>query len=200
MNVLAIIDRNFEKDNTELIGHLKSKQSIRVIEATNSCLEKTLASYKGLVIWATNQIDYNSTLWHHMISKKHCWFMLMERTSPKEILKLVDHGINFITLGDPKRAFVLNNQNYKLLRLAIDILSWSAEKLLIEEHSLNVLSKKENEVINLLLEGYEDKEIAKRLYISDKTVRNHISNILKKVSLKNRTQLVLWALSQKGEI
>ncbi|WP_350344178.1 LuxR C-terminal-related transcriptional regulator [Proteinivorax tanatarense] len=200
MNVLAIIERNFEKDNFELISHLKSKQSIRVIEATNSCLDKTLGNFKGLVIWATNEINYNSSLWHHMVVRKQSWFMLMERISPKEILKLVDHGINFITLGDPKRAFVLNNQNYKLLRLAIDILAWSAEKLLIEEQSLKVLSKKENEVVNLLLEGYEDKEIAQRLYISDKTVRNHISNILKKVSLKNRTQLVLWALNQKGEI
>ncbi|QNO16630.1 response regulator transcription factor [Alkalicella caledoniensis] len=70
----------------------------------------------------------------------------------------------------------------------------------IKERSLVALSRKENEVVNLLLQGLDDREIAKQLFISDKTVRNHISNILQKICLRNRTQLVLWALQEMGEI
>ena len=40
-------------------------------------------------------------------------------------------------------------------------------------------------------EGLDNKEIAARLYLSEGTVRNHISAILQKLDLKNRTQLVV---------
>ncbi len=43
--------------------------------------------------------------------------------------------------------------------------------------------------MGLVAEGLDNKEIAARLYLSEGTVRNHISAILQKLALKNRTQL-----------
>ena len=45
--------------------------------------------------------------------------------------------------------------------------------------------------MGLVAEGLDNKEIAARLYLSEGTVRNHISAILQKLALKNRTQLAI---------
>lgn len=56
------------------------------------------------------------------------------------------------------------------------------------------ISEKELQVISLVAEGYSNKEIAKRLYLSEGTVRNYISNILDKIGLRDRTQLAVYYL------
>ncbi|MBI9109227.1 MAG: helix-turn-helix transcriptional regulator [Spirochaetales bacterium] len=52
------------------------------------------------------------------------------------------------------------------------------------------ITGREEEIIALLLQGYNNKQIGKKLFISDKTVKNHIYNIYKKTGAKNRVQLV----------
>lgn len=56
------------------------------------------------------------------------------------------------------------------------------------------ISEKELHVISLVAEGYSNKEIAERLFLSKGTVRNYISNILDKVGLRDRTQLAVYYL------
>lgn len=53
------------------------------------------------------------------------------------------------------------------------------------------LTERERAVVGLVAEGLDNKEIAAKLYLSEGTVRNHISTILQKLDLKNRTQLVV---------
>ncbi len=55
------------------------------------------------------------------------------------------------------------------------------------------ISDREKEVINLISEGLSNLEIAEKLFISKNTVRNHISNIINKLSVKDRTQIALLA-------
>ena len=55
----------------------------------------------------------------------------------------------------------------------------------------NELSERENEIIALIASGLDNRQIAASLYISEGTVRNYISAILAKFSLKNRTQLAI---------
>jgi DNA-binding NarL/FixJ family response regulator len=57
----------------------------------------------------------------------------------------------------------------------------------------NVLTSREIEVIGLIAEGLINKEIAKKLYISEKTVKNHVSNIFKKLNVSDRTQAAIYA-------
>jgi two-component system, NarL family, response regulator LiaR len=59
------------------------------------------------------------------------------------------------------------------------------------------LSERELEVLELIAKGLANQEIADRLVISERTVRNHVGNILGKLHLANRTQAALYAL-QKG--
>ncbi|NLD48392.1 MAG: response regulator transcription factor, partial [Clostridiaceae bacterium] len=57
----------------------------------------------------------------------------------------------------------------------------------------NTLTARELEVLELIAEGMINKEIAKRLYISEKTVKNHVSNIFRKLNVSDRTQAAIYA-------
>lgn len=57
---------------------------------------------------------------------------------------------------------------------------------------LSVLSTREQDIIELVAEGRNNKEIAEHLYLSEGTVRNYISQMLTKLDLRDRTQLVVY--------
>lgn len=57
-----------------------------------------------------------------------------------------------------------------------------------------VLTKREEEVFNLLVKNKSTKEIALQLGISEKTVRNHISNVMQKLGVKGRASAVVELL------
>lgn len=59
------------------------------------------------------------------------------------------------------------------------------------------LTPREKEVLFQLTKGKSNKEIAKALFISDKTVKTHMSNILQKLEVKDRTQAAIKAIENK---
>jgi DNA-binding NarL/FixJ family response regulator len=58
------------------------------------------------------------------------------------------------------------------------------------------LSPRETELLRLIAEGSANKEIARRLTISERTARTHVSNILRKLGLTSRTQAALLAVRE----
>jgi DNA-binding NarL/FixJ family response regulator len=56
------------------------------------------------------------------------------------------------------------------------------------------LTRREKDVVKTLLQGYSNKEIARRLYISERTVQTHLSNIFSKMKVASRTEVVLVAM------
>ena len=56
------------------------------------------------------------------------------------------------------------------------------------------LTARELDVVRLVAQGYDNKEIAGELYLAEGTVRNQISKILEKLELKDRTQLAVYAV------
>jgi NarL family two-component system response regulator LiaR len=58
------------------------------------------------------------------------------------------------------------------------------------------LTEREREVINLVAKGRSNQEIANELVISEKTVKTHVSNILGKLQLEDRTQLAIYAIKK----
>ena len=55
------------------------------------------------------------------------------------------------------------------------------------------LTRREYEVLTLIAEGLNNKQIARNLFISEKTVKNHVSNIFKKINVSDRTQAAIYA-------
>lgn len=58
---------------------------------------------------------------------------------------------------------------------------------------VQALTKREYEVLTLIAEGLNNREIAERLFISEKTVKNHVSNIFKKIDVSDRIQAAIFA-------
>jgi NarL family two-component system response regulator LiaR len=65
-----------------------------------------------------------------------------------------------------------------------------------EPNVFHELSDRELEVLKLIAEGMNNAEIAGRLYVSEKTVKSHVSNILSKLHLVDRTQAAVYAWRQ----
>lgn len=59
------------------------------------------------------------------------------------------------------------------------------------------LTEREQEILRLIGQGATNKEIAERLFISEKTVKNHVSSLLHKLELEGRTQAAIYALRHR---
>lgn len=64
----------------------------------------------------------------------------------------------------------------------------------VDEKGSDELTKSEKIIIQCVGQGLSNKEIASKLYLSEGTVRNNLSRILSKLSLRDRTQLAIWAV------
>ncbi|MDY0235128.1 MAG: response regulator transcription factor [Gudongella sp.] len=64
----------------------------------------------------------------------------------------------------------------------------------IENQKLNELSQREFEILRLVSSGLRNKTIAEQLYISEKTVKNHLTRIFKKIEVNDRVQATLFAI------
>jgi DNA-binding NarL/FixJ family response regulator len=84
-------------------------------------------------------------------------------------------------------------QGYSQLGPTIAAKAFSQLKAPAIDIAPNSLSKREIEVLKLVAEGKNNSEIAEDLYLSEGTVRNHVTQILSKLELRDRIAAVLWA-------
>lgn len=59
---------------------------------------------------------------------------------------------------------------------------------------LEMLTEREREVLGLIAQGLTNRDIAERMVISEKTVKTHVSNLLDKLGVEDRTRAAIWAL------
>ena len=62
--------------------------------------------------------------------------------------------------------------------------------------TLSSLTRRELEILQLLVAGYTNKAIAAKIYISEKTVEFHLDNIYRKIGARTRLMAGLWAIQQ----
>ncbi|MFE5212608.1 response regulator [Streptomyces sp. NPDC056600] len=79
-----------------------------------------------------------------------------------------------------------------------------AEVLLSQENGSGegrggALTDRERDVLGLIADGRSNREIARSLYLSEKTVKTHVSNILMKLDVSDRTQAALWAVRHDAD-
>ena len=73
-------------------------------------------------------------------------------------------------------------------------------KLTAYRKTKKTLTRREREVLHLLIQGNTSTEIASKLFISPRTVDKHRTNLLKKLNLKNTASLVRFALENKNNL
>lgn len=112
---------------------------------------------------------------------------------------------NVVDLG--ASGYILKEADSSLLIKAINIVTTGERyiqpsiasmlrqhKVLNQQKPTDNLTKREMEIIKLLVAGMYNKEIADKLNISEKTVKNHISSIFKKINVSDRTQAAVYAI------
>lgn len=116
-----------------------------------------------------------------------------------QIMEAIDLGIQGYLLKQSDCSDIINS-----IRLVYDggtcLEPGIATKLLAkmrdrdENHAIeSVLSRREIDVLNLLALGKTNRDIANVLYISERTVKFHVSSILEKLNVRNRTEAALYA-------
>ncbi|MEL7562119.1 response regulator transcription factor [Dehalogenimonas sp. 4OHTPN] len=80
-------------------------------------------------------------------------------------------------------------------RRVIDHLKTKAVKL-EEESPVNTLTEREMEVLKLAAKGVSNRDIAEQLFVSNRTVQTHLSNIFKKLAVASRTEAILYGLKR----
>lgn len=93
-----------------------------------------------------------------------------------------------------KAVYTVYGGNTYIQNSMATMLKEREEKFKTFRGEYNVLTKREIEVLKLLAEGLFNKEIACKLLISEKTVKNHVSNIFKKLDVSDRTQAAVYAI------
>ncbi len=69
----------------------------------------------------------------------------------------------------------------------------------MEEKNLSLLTPREREVLKLIARGLSNGEIASALFISQHTVKNHVSNIYRKLGEHDRTRVALFAVGEDAK-
>lgn len=116
------------------------------------------------------------------------------------LLKAVEIGIDGYMLKDSdsnelKKAIlsVIQGESYIQPNL-IPLLNSKMIERDIDKEKLELLTKREIEVLKLMAFGSYNKDIGEKLNISERTVKNHISSIFKKIDVSDRTQAAIFAI------
>ena len=107
---------------------------------------------------------------------------LLKESDSSELKKAISHVVRGETYIQPSMIPLLNSR-----MLERDI----------EKEKINLLTRRELEVLKLLSVGLYNKEIGKKLDISERTVKNHISSIFKKIDVTDRTQAAVFSIRNK---
>lgn len=116
------------------------------------------------------------------------------------LMKAIDIGIEGYVLKDSESAVlknaisdIVNGETYIQPSLIPSLNAKKIEKN-NDNEKLDMLTNREKDVLLLLAVGMYNKEIAERLDISERTVKNHVSNLFKKLGVTDRTQAAVFAI------
>lgn len=138
----------------------------------------------------------------HYIKKYYPYIKVLVLTSyvdDEYVMSAVNEGADGYEIKDvePQKLIatitkVLNNE--KIIHpKAKNVIDAMHEK----PHFNNKLSKREMEVLKEMVKGKTNKDIAKSLFVSEKTVKTHVSHIFNKLQVSDRTQAAIYAIENK---
>lgn len=170
---LNLLNKKIHPDILLLDINMPKKNGIEVLEY----IKQNKIPVKVLILTVHNEVEY--------------------------LLKAVDIGID---------GYLLKDSSYDELKEAIDViisgntyiqpsllpaLNESMEDYVLDKEKIEWLTKRELDVLRLISEGCSNKKISDELTISERTVKNHISHIFRKIDVEDRTQAAVFAIRNK---
>ncbi|KGX86321.1 response regulator [Pontibacillus litoralis] len=178
-----------EQSNPDVVVMDINMPEVNGVEATAQLLEK-FPRLKVIILSIHDDENYVI----HALKSGAQGYLLKEMDSDTliEAIKVVDEGGSYL---HPK---VTHNLVREYRRLTEDSTKNSSEVTHTIEYRkpLHLLTRRECEVLQLLADGKSNRGVSESLYISEKTVKNHVSNILQKMSVTDRTQAVVTAIKK----
>ena len=110
---------------------------------------------------------------------------LLKQTSTKTLIEAIDRAMRGESLLDPAVT----------QRVLERVRSGKQD----EDEELALLSEQEKKILDLIAEGKTNKEIAKEIFLSDKTVKNYVSSILSKLNLRRRSEAAAFIARKKPQ-
>lgn len=196
LRVILSMDEDFEvvgcaKNGIEAV-ELASKNKVDIIlmdiqmpemdgiEATREIVNNSL----GKVLVLTTFDDYD--LVEKAIQNGAKGYLIKNHTPEKlkQMIKSLYNGVNVLDEKVFEKLTQMTHSTQKVNRMS-------------ESFDESIFTSRELEIIKAVAEGLSNKDIASKLFISEGTVKNHISTILEKVHLSHRTQLAVYYLTGK---
>lgn len=181
--------------------------NIEVVDEANDgeeCLEKLEISKPQILLLDINMPKKNGIEVLEEIRRRKINVKVLILTVHDEVeylLKAVDIGVDGYILKDSESAelkkaiyVIVNNKESYIQPKLIPLLN---KRLIARDNDrdkIEALTAREMEVLIQLASGMLNKEIATQLNISERTVKNHISNIFKKIDVSDRTQAAVFAI------
>ena len=204
INIMIVDDHSMIREGLKQLLELDG--DMRVVEEASDgveCLKKIGTAKPDVLLLDINMPRMNGLEVLAKLKEKKIKTKVLVLTVHNEIdylLKAVEIGINGYLLKDSesselKKAIVsvVDGENYiqpsLIPSLNAKMIQRDNDKDKIED-----LTRRELEVLKLLATGNYNKEIAEELGISERTVKNHVSNIFKKIEVTDRTQAAVFAI------
>lgn len=185
---------------------LELEGDICVIEEASDgkdCLEKLDTCHPDVLLLDINMPKMNGLQVLEILKENKSDVKVLVLTVHNEIeylLKAVEIGIKGYMLKDSSSSelkeaiFAINRGEDFIQPSLIPMLNSKILERNTDKEKLDSLTKREYEVLKLLAVGMFNKEVAAKLNISERTVKNHVSNIFKKIGVTDRTQAAVFAI------
>jgi DNA-binding NarL/FixJ family response regulator len=167
------------------------------------CLDKLKQIVPDVLLLDINMPRKNGIEVLQQIREQHLNIKVLILTVHNEVeylIKAVDIGVDGYLMKDSssdelKKAIhvVMDGENYIQASL-VPLLNSKLIARDVDQEKIELLTKREFEVLIKISNGMSNREIATTLNISERTVKNHISNIFKKIEVADRTQAAVFAI------
>lgn len=204
INVMIADDHSMIREGLKQLLELEGEFKV-IAEASDGieCIDKLKEVQPDVLLLDINMPNRNGLEVLQIMKDKKIKVKVLVLTIHSEVeylLKAVDIGVNGYLLKDSESAelkkaivAVMNGDSYIQPSL-IPVLNAKMIDRDTDSVKIESLTKRELEVLKNLSYGMYNKEIAEKLEISERTVKNHISNIFKKIEVTDRTQAAVFAI------
>lgn len=204
VNVMIADDHSMIREGLKQLLELEGDFKV-IAEAFDGvdCMEKLETIKPDILLLDINMPNMNGLEVLQKMKEKRMKVKVLVLTVHNEVeylLKAVDIGVNGYLLKDSESSelkkainMVVSGEDY-IQPSMIPVLN--AKKIDINNDNVKIekLTKREMQVLKLLAYGMYNKEVAEKLDISERTVKNHVSNIFKKIEVTDRTQAAVFAI------
>ena len=204
VNIMIADDHSMIREGLKQLLELDG--DIKVIAEANNgkdCLEKLNTYHPDVLLLDINMPEMNGLQVLEILKERKSDIKVLVLTVHNEVeylLKAVEIGISGYMLKDSNSS-ELKNAIFSIIEgedyIQPSLIPMLNSKLLemdSDKVKLDLLTRREYEALKLLTEGMFNKEIAMKLMISERTVKNHVSNIFKKIEVTDRTQAAVFAI------